>query len=131
MGALGAAPDSSALTRAARHVFLCISHKVNMPIRRVGSDTKAADDLVGSFAIISLAIDFAAKARKGTFPFLGILTRAEEVGWIGAIAHLDLNWTAAAKRPVVYVSLETSRQLPGAMIGQGPIVRLGDRYHGF
>ncbi len=87
--------------------------------------TRAADDLVGVFCIISTAIDLF-RSNKQT-PFIGLLTRAEEVGFVGAVQHLDLGWLAAAKRPVVCVSLEASRTLPGARIGKGPVVRLGDR----
>lgn len=87
--------------------------------------TKAADDLVGVFAILETAE--AARERGLGESFLGLVTRAEEVGFIGAIAHLELGWLKAAPRGVVCVSLETSRQLPGAEIGKGPIVRLGDR----
>lgn len=96
--------------------------------------TKAADDLVGSFAIVSLALDLlSTRGKKRTAPpsFLGLLTRAEEVGFIGAIGHFELGWLKAAKRPVICVSLETSRQLPGAEIGKGPVVRLGDRLNVF
>lgn len=87
--------------------------------------TKAADDLIGVFAILETAI--ALKKAKKKAPFLGLLTRAEEVGFIGAIAHFELGWLKNAKRKVLAVSLETSRTLPGAEIGKGPVVRLGDR----
>jgi len=87
--------------------------------------TKAADDLVGSFAILSLALDTFGKGKKPKVPFLGLLTRAEEVGFIGAIGHFELGWLK--KSNVLCVSLETSRALPGAEIGKGPVVRLGDR----
>jgi endoglucanase len=91
--------------------------------------TKAADDLVGTFAIVSLAIELWKKRKRTSeVPFLGILTRAEEVGFIGAIGHLQLGWLKKAKRPLLCVSLETSRALPGAEIGKGPVVRLGDRF---
>jgi endoglucanase len=89
--------------------------------------TKAADDLVGVFAILSMAIDYFARGRRTNPPFLGLLTRAEEVGFVGAIAHFELGWLARASRPLLAVSLETSRTLPGAIIGRGPVVRLGDR----
>jgi len=91
--------------------------------------TKAADDLVGSFAITSLALDLWKKQKKGSdIPFLGLLTRAEEVGFIGAIGHFELGWLDQAKRTILCVSLETSRTLPGAEVGKGPVIRLGDRY---
>ena len=50
--------------------------------------------------------------------------RAEEIGFHGALA-------VAAKRGVpknsLIVSLETSRELPGVKMGQGVILRVGDR----
>lgn len=99
--------------------------------------TKAADDLVGSFAIVSLALDFwggksGTGKKKRAFsvdlPVLGILTRAEEEGFIGAIGHFELGWLSKPSRPILCISLETSRTLPGAEVGKGPVVRLGDRY---
>lgn len=87
--------------------------------------TKAADDLVGTAVIASLALEHFKKKSKQ--PFLALLTRAEETGWIGAIGHLKWGILPKAKRKVVCVSLETSRTLPGAIIGNGPVVRLGDR----
>jgi len=86
--------------------------------------TKAADDLVGCFAILETAKK--AKA-SGSGHFIGLLTRAEEVGFVGCIAHFEMGLLQQAKRPVVLVSLETSRTLPGALVGKGPVVRLGDR----
>lgn len=100
------------------------------PVWRAGKKihTKAADDLVGVFAVISTALDLHKKGRgKKSPPFLGLLTRAEEVGFVGAIGHFELDWLAGARRPVIAVSLETSRTLPGALVGLGPVVRLGDR----
>jgi len=86
--------------------------------------TKAADDLVGCF----VAIETAKKAAKQpTRKFIGVLTRAEEVGFVGCIAHFEEGWLKSAKRPIVVVSLETSRTLPGAIVGKGPVVRLGDK----
>lgn len=100
------------------------------PVWRAGKKiyAKAADDLVGVFAILSTALDLHKRNRgKKSPPFFGLLTRAEEVGFIGAIGHFELGWLSGARRPVIAVSLETSRTLPGALIGKGPVVRLGDR----
>ncbi len=94
--------------------------------------TKAADDLVGSFAIVTVALELFKKRSSGPKPpFLAILTRAEEVGFVGCLGHFELGWLQKAKRPVVCVSLETSRTLPGAIIGKGPVVRLGDKFSVF
>lgn len=102
------------------------------PVWRSGERlyTKAADDLVGVFAIVATALALFGNRRAAQPPpFLGLLTRAEEVGFIGAIGHFELGWLAQSqgKRPVVCVSLEASRTLPGAIVGKGPVVRLGDR----
>ncbi|WP_455199360.1 hypothetical protein [Kaarinaea lacus] len=88
--------------------------------------TRAADDLVGVFCIVAMAIDLFRKHGQAT-PFIGLLTRAEEVGFVGAVRHLELGWLKKARRPVVCVSLEASRNLPGAVLGKGPVVRQGDR----
>ena len=89
--------------------------------------TRAADDLVGVFAILETA---RAMLRKGAEQeretFIGLLTRGEEVGFVGAVAHLEDGLLTKAKRKVIAVSLEASRTLPGALIGKGPVVRLGD-----
>ncbi|MBI4925420.1 MAG: hypothetical protein HY843_05800 [Bdellovibrio sp.] len=92
--------------------------------------TKGADDLVGSFAITHLALKYLSKKTSMKTPprFLGLLTRAEEVGFIGAIGHFELGWLKNTKREILCISLETSRALTGAAIGRGPVVRLGDRY---
>jgi endoglucanase len=98
------------------------------PVWRAGKrlNTKAADDLVGVFAVVQTAMRLFADKRRA--PFIGLLTRAEEVGFVGAVEHFELGWLGAARRPVLCVSLETSRALPGAQIGKGPVVRLGDRH---
>ena len=101
------------------------------PVWRAGKKlyTKAADDLVGVFAILRTAMDLYAGRRRRwkAQPFIGLLTRAEEVGFIGAVGHLDQGWLSVARRPVMCISLETSRTLPNALVGKGPVVRLGDR----
>lgn len=90
--------------------------------------TRAADDLAGVFAILETARGLQARRRKGDdVPFIGLLTRGEEVGFVGAVKHFESGYLAKAKRSLMVVSLEASRTLPGAIIGKGPVVRLGDR----
>ncbi len=103
--------------------------RAHAPVWREGKllYTKAADDLVGVFAALRTAREIFRGNKKRRPPFIGLLTRGEEVGFIGMLAHLEQGWLARAKRSVVCVSLETSRTLPGAEIGKGPVVRLGDR----
>jgi len=89
--------------------------------------TRAADDLVGVYSIMETAFSlFSKNKRSGSSPFIGLITRGEEVGFVGAVGHLELGWLDAAARPVVAVSLEASRTLPGAEIGKGPVLRQGD-----
>jgi putative aminopeptidase FrvX len=87
----------------------------------------AADDLVGVHAIVETALHLWSGARGGNAPFIGLLTRADEADFLGALAHLELGWLQERRRQVLAISLEASRTLPGAEIGKGPVVRLGDR----
>lgn len=119
---------ASAVGRRARTLFGGFAFRA--PVWRSGRHiyTKAADDLVGVFAIIDSACRlWRRRSRAAVPPFIGLLTRAEEVGFVGAIAHFEQGWLTQARRPVLCVSLESSRTLPGALIGKGPVVRLGDR----
>jgi endoglucanase len=82
----------------------------------------ACDDLAGVAAALA-ALD---RARgEESLGHVGVmLTRAEEVGLVGAI-HAAKHETIP--RGSLMLSIETSRQLPNARIGEGPIVRIGDR----
>ncbi len=83
---------------------------------------RAADDLVGCTAILWL-LGQAAQTRARR-PVIGVLTRAEEVGLLGATLLAQARRLPA---DALVVSLEASRELPGGQIGQGPVVRVGDR----
>lgn len=87
---------------------------------------RAVDDLAGVFAIVETVCRRQPR-RPGSPRLFGLLTRAEEVGFVGMLAHLDGGWLQRARRPLMCVSLEASRQGPGARLGHGPVVRLGDR----
>lgn len=96
------------------------------PVWRQGNVlyTKAADDLTGVFCALETLI---ANKRAKSSPVVALFTRAEEVGFVGAIAHFERYRLRTSKRDLLAVSLEASRTLPGAIVGNGPIVRLGDR----
>jgi endoglucanase len=112
---------------AAKKVFGAFDFRA--PVWRSGHRlyTRVADDLVGVFAIVETARKVFGRGKRGNPGFIGLLTRAEEVGFVGAVGHLDLGWLSAATRMPLCVSLEASRTLPRAEIGKGPVVRLGDR----
>jgi putative aminopeptidase FrvX len=84
--------------------------------------SRACDDLIGCATIVATLRDLASLRAAGSV--YGIFTRAEEVGFIGAI---QLAKSRRLPSDVTVVSLETSPQLPPAMIGAGPIIRVGDR----
>ncbi|MBU1702480.1 MAG: hypothetical protein KJ970_06580 [Candidatus Eisenbacteria bacterium] len=92
--------------------------------RRVGNHlfARAADDLMGCVAI-TLAMDAIAKLKRRA-PVRAIFTRAEEVGFAGAttLALSDL-----LPREALIIVMETSKELPRALQGRGPVLRVGDR----
>jgi endoglucanase len=95
-----------------------------IPFRRRGERiyTKGADDLVGC-AVILCALR--GLAERGTPARLqGIFTRAEEQGFIGTLGMIRGGFLSPATR---VISVETSKALPGAVLGGGPVIRLGDR----
>jgi putative aminopeptidase FrvX len=112
--------------RSARSLFGGFEFRAPVWQQRGRIYCPAADDLVGVFAIMETARRLWRSPRPRP-PFLAVLTRAEEIGFVGAVAHLELGWLQRAARPLLIVSLEASRTLPGAVVGQGPVVRLGDR----
>jgi endoglucanase len=83
--------------------------------------TRAADDLAGVTIILGTLKGLSKNQRRQA---LGIFTRAEEVGFRGTLGIIYNN--ILGKQNSV-ISLEASRQLPGARIGLGPVIRLGDK----
>jgi putative aminopeptidase FrvX len=84
--------------------------------------SRACDDLVGCAEIVALFHEL--ERREAEVTCYGLFTRAEEVGFVGAI-HLAKSWPLPDG--VRFVSLETSAPRGGAVIGAGPVVRVGDR----
>ena len=86
--------------------------------------SRACDDLIGCAAIV--AMFHALEAEAAECACYGLFTRAEEVGFIGAIR---LAQSGLLPTDVTVVSLETSSEkAPGAgKMGDGAIVRVGDR----
>ena len=82
---------------------------------------RAIDDVVGCAAIL-LALEEMI-VRKSPCRCLGVFTRAEEAGFIGAA---PLAQEKIIPHDAVVVSLEMSKALPGAEIGGGPVIRVGD-----
>ena len=87
-------------------------------------ETRAADDLAGVAAILTVleVVDRIDPARR--VDLRGLFTRAEEVGFVGAIAAARGGRLHAGAR---IVAVEASKALPHAPQGAGPILRVGDR----
>lgn len=84
--------------------------------------SRACDDLLGCAEIICLFREL--EARRADVHCLGLFTRAEEVGFVGAI---KLAQSGILPRKTTIFSLETSTPRGSAKIGAGPIIRVGDR----
>lgn len=89
-------------------------------------DLSAASAAIAAFDVIR-EMDKAARAegrRAVSRPVRLLFTRAEEVGFIGAIAAIREKTVPMDARVIL---LENSRSFPDSPIGGGPIVRVGDR----
>lgn len=84
---------------------------------------RACDDLAGVSAALSVLDRLARK--PATAPAALLLTRAEEQGFIGAIASVE--HPALLRKTDLLVSLECSAEQPFAKQGLGTIIRVGDR----
>ena len=88
--------------------------------------SRACDDLAGTAAVVC-AIDEIA-AREIPANVLGLLTRAEEVGGMGAIAACRSGTIPSGAK---VVGIETSQTQPGAPLGCGVVIRVGDKMRTF
>ena len=86
---------------------------------------RAADDLAGCASILAALATLAGSdgESRQAGDIYGVFTRAEEVGLVGA-RLLAENRTLPPDTLVV--SAESSRTLPGAEMGSGPVIRVGD-----
>jgi len=89
-------------------------------------ELRAADDLAGVAAALEALREIVASRVPGTA--YGVFTRAEEVGLVGAALVAEQRLLPP---DTIVVSLECSRALPGAEIGAGPVIRVGDRTGAF
>jgi putative aminopeptidase FrvX len=83
---------------------------------------RGCDDLVGVAAILATFIQL--KRSRARVHVIGVIARAEEIGFLGAMAVAAGN---VLPQNSLVVSLETSRELPGVKLGKGVILRVGDR----
>lgn len=85
--------------------------------------SRACDDLIGCACIVTMLRELERQGTRGAA--WGLFTRAEEVGLVGA---LELAASGRLPKTVAVVSLETSSLKGGPVrLGEGPIIRVGDR----
>jgi endoglucanase len=82
----------------------------------------ACDDLIGCAIIAAVFKELSRLEIETTVH--AAFTRAEEVGFLGAW-HLGKHWPFG--KNAAFLSIENSRPVNGAEIGEGPVVRVGDR----
>jgi putative aminopeptidase FrvX len=83
---------------------------------------RACDDLLGVTSALAALIDL--RRKRSRVNALGLISRAEEVGFQGALA---LAGSGLLPPETLIVSLETSKEMPPIRMGDGVIIRVGDR----
>jgi len=83
---------------------------------------RGCDDLAGAAAMLC-AIDELCRDRGNCDAYF-LFTRAEEVGFVGAIAAAK---SQTIPKKCFVVAMETSSERPFAKMGDGPILRVGDK----
>jgi len=83
---------------------------------------RGCDDIAGAAAIAALLERLSRK--RACADVYALFTRAEEVGFVGAIGAAK---AGTIPRDLPVIAIETSKELPNARIGDGPILRVGDK----
>jgi endoglucanase len=94
------------------------------PFKRANNRLKmrAADDISGAAAIVAALVDLT--HSQAAVDAVAVFTRAEEVGFHGAVAVAVAN---KLPRDTTVISVECSQAVEPVLLGKGPVVRLGDR----
>ena len=87
---------------------------------------RAVDDLAGCAAILAAIASLAESPPPGDV--FAVFTRAEEVGLVGARLMAE---AGSLPPETLVLSAESSRTLPGAEMGSGPVIRVGDAGYTF
>ncbi len=92
-------------------------------VRGTRMHSRVCDDLIGAAALLA-TLDILAQEQH-PYPVIGIFTRAEETGFTGCQGLLRSGFLKRKK--IAVVGLECSSQRSHAKLGDGPIIRVGDR----
>jgi endoglucanase len=102
-----------------------------LPPSRISDDrlrTPACDNLAGVAAALATLDRLGQSAATKKLDVRVLLTRSEEVGFVGAIGAATGGFVP---KDATIVVLETSRSFADSPIGAGPIVRVGDKVNCF
>jgi endoglucanase len=83
---------------------------------------RACDDLAGLAAVLCMLDEVC--RRKIASPCYAFFTRAEEVGFAGALAAVNAK---TVPRNALVVAVECSKAITGVSLGAGPVLRVGDK----
>lgn len=83
---------------------------------------RACDDLAGLSGILAM-LDVLCRVGAST-PCYAFFTRAEEVGFAGALAAVEAR---TVPRDALVVAVECSKAITGVAFGDGPVLRVGDK----
>ncbi len=94
----------------------------NFAVRDGRIHGRSCDDLVGVASVLATLVELKRLRRK--VHVIGVISRAEEVGFMGA---LTVAGAGLLPRRGLVISLETSKKMPPVAMGRGVIIRVGDR----
>ncbi len=119
-------PESGAFVRRASDLTYPAAVVLDLPSFSVKGDfihARQLDDLAGCAAILASLLSVNDEGSNNR-PIIGLFTRAEEVGLVGAaLAASD----ELVGKDAIIVSVETSLKSDNAKQGNGVVIRVGDR----
>lgn len=83
---------------------------------------RMCDDIAGLAGILCMLDELC--RSKSRVPCMAFFTRAEEVGFAGALAAVEAK---TVPRNAIVVAVECSKAIAGVALGDGPVLRVGDR----
>lgn len=89
---------------------------------------RAVDDLAGCASALAAFARISRSGQRLEGDVYALFTRAEEVGLVGARLAADAQLLPPG---TLIISAESSRTLPGAEQGRGPVIRVGDAGYTF
>ncbi len=116
---VSAADIAPELPLPAAAVFALVDFELDSEYIRM----RAVDDLAGCASALAAMARLSRSGDRPEGDIYALFTRAEEVGLVGARLAAE---AGLLPRSTLIISAESSRTLPGAEQGRGPVIRVGD-----